>query len=444
MNVLIISANTLPAAPSGPAYVAGAALAAGHTVEVFDALFAQDLISELDSRLANFKPDVVAISIRLVSVFILDDSAEFGTKQLDLRVQVKEIVDCVRRVSDAKVVLGGPGFNYYSPDWLEYLDLDYGIRGEGEVSFPLYLDKLQQGEDIHNVPGCVYRMNGQFVKVPREFVDNLDATAFPAYELFDLDKYYEHDISPAIVTKRGCGFSCIYCPYSSLEGKRYRLKSPERVVDEIEHISRVQPPKMISFCDNNFNVPSRHAQAICQEIIDRQLDVTWGTGTIKPLGVTDDVCRLFKDSGCGYLNLSVESASEKMLTRMKRGCTVEDIQQALTSLSRSELPFGVSLMFGAPGETPETIAETLDVIDNFEVPQGIWVSIGITLWTAHQKVLEAARADGQLRDDKELFSGANYVSPGLPKDYMVELFESLRMKDNYTVQVNKLYADHQW
>jgi radical SAM superfamily enzyme YgiQ (UPF0313 family) len=201
---------------------------------------------------------------------------------------------------------------------------------------------------------------------------------------------------------------------------------------------------MISFCDNNFNVPSRHAQAICQEIIDRQLDVTWGTGTIKPLGVTDDVCRLFKDSGCGYLNLSVESASEKMLTRMKRGCTVEDIQQALTSLSRSELPFGVSLMFGAPGETPETIAETLDVIDNFEVPQGIWVSIGITLWTAHQKVLEAARADGQLRDDKELFSGANYVSPGLPKDYMVELFESLRMKDNYTVQVNKLYADHQW
>jgi radical SAM superfamily enzyme YgiQ (UPF0313 family) len=201
---------------------------------------------------------------------------------------------------------------------------------------------------------------------------------------------------------------------------------------------------MISFCDNNFNVPNRHARAICQEIIDRQLDVTWGTGTIKPLGVTDDVCRLFKDSGCGYLNLSVESASEKILTRMKRGCTVEDIQQALTSLSRSELPFGVSLMFGAPGETPETIAETLDVIDNFEVPQGIWVSIGITLWTAHQKVLEAARADGQLRDDKELFSGANYVSPGLPKDYMVELFESLRMKDNYTVQVNKLYADHQW
>jgi radical SAM superfamily enzyme YgiQ (UPF0313 family) len=441
MKVLIISANTFPAAPSGPAYVAGAALAAGHQVEVFDALFAQDLTGELESKINSFSPDVVAVSIRLVSVFILDDSAEFGTKHFDLRVEVKEIVDCIRRVSDAKIVIGGPGFNYYGPDWLEYLNLDYGIRGEGEVSFPLYLDKLQQGEDIHNVPGCVYRVDGRFVKVPRELVANLDATAFPAYELFDLDKYYEHGISPAIVTKRGCGFSCIYCPYSSLEGKRYRLKSPQRVVDEIQHISRVKRPKMISFCDNNFNVPNRHAQAICREIIDRKLDVTWGTGTIKPLKVTAEVCRLFKDSGCGYLNLSVESASERMLKQMQRGCTVEDIQQAMTSLSRSGLPFGVSLMFGAPGETPETIAETLEVIDNFEVPQGIWVSIGITLWTAHQKVLQDARAEGQLHDDKELFSGANYVSPGLPKDYMVALVESLREKENYTVQVNKLYAD---
>ena len=118
------------------------------------------------------------------------------------------------------------------------------------------------------------------------------------------------------------------------------------------------------------------------------------------------------------------------------------ISQALTSLSRSDIPFGVSLLFGAPGETPETISETLDVIDKFEVPQGIWITIGICLWTPHQKVLEDARADSQLGDNKALFSGVNYVSPQLPKDYMVALVESLRMKENTTVQVNKLYADY--
>ena len=442
MKVLIISANTLPAAPSGPAYVAGAALAAGHTVEVFETLFAQDLIGELERHITNFSPDVVGISIRLVHGFVLDESAEFGTKHLDLRVRVKEIVDCIRRISDAHIVLGGPGFNYYAPDWLEYLNLDYGIRGEAEVSFPQYLKRLEQGEDIHSVPGCVFRMDDHIVKVPREHVDNLDATAFPAYELFDLDKYYELGISPAIVTKRGCGFRCTYCPYSSLEGKRYRLKSPKRVADEIDRICSVKRPKMLSFCDNNFNVPNRHAKAVCQEIIDRKLDVTWGSGTVKPLGITDDVCRLYKDSGCGYLSLSVESASARMLEQMQRGCTVEDIQQALASLSRSDIPFGVCLMFGAPGETPETISETLSVIDKFQVPEGVWVTIGICLWTAHQKVLEDARADGQLDDNDELFNGANYVSPQLPKDYMVALLESLRMKENTTAQVNKLYADY--
>jgi len=442
MKVLIISANTLPSAPSGPAYVAGAALEAGHTVKVFETLFAQDLIGELESQITNFDPDVVGISIRLVHGFVIDESGEFGTKHLDLRIRVKEIVDCIRRISDAHIVLGGPGFNYYAPDWLDYLNLDYGIRGEAELSFPQYLKRLEAGEDIQDVPGCVFRVDDRFVEVPRELVDNLDATAFPAYELFDLDRYYERGISPAIVTKRGCAFRCTYCPYSTLEGKRYRLKSPRRVGDEIEHICRVERPEMLMFCDNNFNVPNGHAKAICQEIIDRKLDVTWGTGTIKPLGVTDDVCRLFYDSGCGYLSLSVESASARMLKQMQRGCTVEDIKQALTSLSRSDIPFGVSLMFGAPGETPETISETLGLIDTFQVPEGVWVTIGICLWTSHQKVLEDARAHGQLDDDKELFSGATYMSPRLPKDYMLELVESLRVKENYTVQVNKLYADH--
>ncbi|MCP4362676.1 MAG: radical SAM protein [Chloroflexi bacterium] len=443
MKALIISANALPASPSGPAYVAGAALAAGHTVEVFEALFAQDMAGELETQIASFRPDVVGISIRLAHGFVLDEGAEFGTRHLDLRVRVKQIVNCVKRVSDAHIVLGGPGFNYYGPDWLEYLNLNYGLRGEADISFPQYLKELENGGDIHSIPGCVYRTDGRFVKVARKFVDNLDDTAFPAYQLFDLEKYYEIGITPAITTKRGCAFNCTYCPYSSLEGKRYRLKSPQRVVDEIEHIYSIKRPKMVSFCDNNFNVPNQHALAICQEIVDRKLDISWGTGTIKPLKITDDVLRLFKDSGCGYLSLSVESASARMLKQMQRGGTVEHTKQALASLSRSDIPFSVSLLFGAPGETPETIAETLAVMDEFHIPQGVWVTIGICLWTSRQKVLEDARADGQLDDDKALFSSANYISPQLPKEYMAELVKTLSMKENYTVQVNKLYADRE-
>jgi radical SAM superfamily enzyme YgiQ (UPF0313 family) len=445
MNVLIISANTFPFSPSGPAYVAGAARDAGHTVDMFDCLFAEDPIPELENHITRFNPDVIGISIRTVAGKIVDENAEFWTTPFDARILVKEIVDCIQQISQAHIVLGGPGFNYYGREWLEYLDLEYGLRGEAEFSFPFYLERLEEGGDIHSIPGSVFQKDGRTVKVPRELIEHLDATALPAYDLFDLDKYAEQNISAGIFTKRGCAFRCTFCPYSSLEGTHYRLKTPERVVDEIEHIQQAKNPIVFQFCDNSFNVPKKHAEAICQEIVERNLDIQWNTISLKPLGISDDLCKLFKNSGCTSLGLSIESASETMLKKMHRGYTVEQVKEALTCLSRSEIPFGISLMFGAPGETPETIAETFQVIDRFLPPDsGMFVTIGLNLWTHHQQVLDDARKDGQLNDDNELFNEVNYLSPELPKEYMLHLIYTLKDRENCAIQVNKPYAEYTW
>ncbi len=403
MKVLLISANTLPASPAGPAYIAGAAIRAGHTVEVFECLFAADLDAGLKAHIHRFDPDVIGVSIRLVHGYVIDEFAEFNTRHLDLRLRVKEVVDCARQATTVPIILGGPGFNYYARDWLEYLDLDYGIRGEADLSFPLYLDRLEKGGDITTVPGCIQRRDGQYVKVPRQLEADLNDTAFPAYELFDLERYYQQGISPAILTKRGCAFRCSYCPYRSLEGSRYRLKSPGRVVDEFEHVRRLKKPKMFMICENNFNSPKHHAEAICRELLDRKVDVNWGTGDLRPMGITTDFCRLLKDSGCSYVNLSIESGSDTMLLSMQRGYTAADIRQSLACLEQSGIPFGVSLMIGAPGETPETITELLALIDSFSIPVGVWMTIGICLWTPRQEVYAIARQQGQLTDDRMLF-----------------------------------------
>jgi HAMP domain-containing protein len=108
----------------------------------------------------------------------------------------------------------------------------------------------------------------------------------------------------------------------------------------------------------------------------------------------------------------------------------------------SEISFGLSIMLGAPGETPETISETFRIVDSYPMIQSIWVNIGLFLWTHHQKVLDAARRDGQLKNDRELFDGAYYISPELPKDYMISLIESLKTRENCTVQVNKPYREY--
>lgn len=442
MNVLLISANTLPASPIGPAYVAGAALRAGHQVETFECLFARDLSAELSAQIEQFHPDVIGISIRLVHGYVLDKTAPFGTRFVDLRPRVRQVVEIVRRVTSVPIVLGGPGFNYFGSDWLDYLNLDYGICGEADFSFPRFLALLEQAGDLSCVPGLIFRKDGQILQVPRDLVADLDQTAFPAYDLFDLDQYHQQGIALGILTKHGCAFQCTYCPYHRLEETDYRLKSPARVVDEMEHIQRLTSPKMIMFCENNFNVPKHHAEAICREILARKLNIRWGTGDLRPIGITADFCQLLKESGCNYLNLSVESGSDQMLQKMKRGYSAADVRQSLACLEKAGIPFGVSLMIGAPGETPETVEESLALIDQFCIPLGTWVTIGICLWSPLQKVLSEARRVGQLVDDQEMFAGTAYLSPDLPEKYMLGLIESLHSRQGYTVQVNKPFGSY--
>jgi radical SAM superfamily enzyme YgiQ (UPF0313 family) len=443
MKTLIVSSNTLPGAfPSGPAYIAGAVRQAGHIVDVYESLFATDSTGPLAAKIDHFQPDVVGVSIRLVHGDVLDASAPLGTRHLDLRPRVKEIVEVTRQNSHARIVLGGPGFNYYANDWLDYLGVDYGIRGEGEESFPLFLERLANGGDIYSVPGCVFRKGDRFETVPARLVEDWDRTALPAYDLFDLEKYAEFKITPSIFTKRGCAFACTFCPYSKLEGKRYRLKSPERVLAEIRHIRQHTSNRQVMFCDNSFNVPQQHAEALCRAFMGERLDFSWGTGDLKPIGITDDFCRLMADSGCFYLNLAIESASAEVLRRMKRGYTVQQVRESLEVLSRSKIPFGASVLFGAPGETPETIAETLNVLKDYHFPCGVWVTLGIYLWTDYQDIVAEARRAGFLKDDKELFSGSVYLSPELPKPYLEDLLVELRAKQGYQVQFNK--PSEQW
>jgi radical SAM superfamily enzyme YgiQ (UPF0313 family) len=444
MKVLLISSNTLPAAPAGPAYLAGAVRRAGHEVRVFERLFSVDLKHDLTNVLHEFQPDVVGVSIRLVFGDSIDPYAPFGTRHTDLRPFVREIVNTVLETSAAWIVLGGPGFHYYARDWLNYLDLDYGIRGEGEETFPLFLRCLEEGGDRYTIPGCVFRENKQYHSVPTHFVEDLNQQALPAYDLFDMEKYAAYGVTPAIFTKRGCVFKCTFCPYSKLEGKGYRLKSSERVLAEIQYIRQHSASQRVMFCDNSFNVPKPHAESICRALITRGMDVQWGTGDLKPVGITDDFCRLMDDSGCFYANLAIESAAEEMLKQMKRGYTVRQVRTSLETMSRSGIPFGVSLMFGAPGETPETIAETLRVMADYDIPNGVWVTIGVYLWTALQDIVADLQNAGKLNDQQDLFSGEVYLSSALSKTYLEELLADLHSKPGYQVQVNQPGENRPW
>lgn len=432
MKVLIISSNRhsqrvapIPAFPSGPAYIAGAALEAGHEVQIFDACFAEDLVAELSGHIGRFGPDVIGVSIRNLS-------NSRRKNAIDLRPSLKEITDCAKRASSAPIVLGGPGFRNWGPELLEYLDLGYGIRGEGEIAFPQYLRILEESGDVRTIPGCIFREDGEIKELPPEPILDLDATPFPVFGLFDLDKYRSVGGMPLIVTKRGCAFQCTYCPQSKLEGPRYRLKSPGRVVDEIERANRELGIDMFYFGDNLFNFPKRHAESICRELISRGLGVNWTLDSLSPLGLTKDFCRLMKEAGCVFPCLAVESGSARMLKRMKRGYGPEEVKAAIINLHSVGIPFIITLLLGGPGETPETISETIGLIDSLPKAQLTLVTIGLML-EHNQEILADAIRDSQLEDESAVWNGRSYLSPTLTDDYVEDLYDSLRARENWEV-----------
>jgi len=427
MKVLIVSSNRYqvpnPVFPIGPAYVAGAAVEAGHEVEVFDCCFAENVAIELERGISRFNPDVIGFSIRNVSTGLMFSHRSF-------RQEVKEITDSIRRISSAPIVLGGPGFNNFGCEWLEYLGLDYGIRGEAELTFPIYLRLLEEGGNIHGIPGSVFRKDDRIYEVHREFIDDLDATPFPAFYLFDLERYVKLGAFPALSTQRGCSFCCSYCPRSFLEGTQYRLKSAKRVVDEVEHIRNTGKVNMFYFADNSFNFPISHAEDICLELIKRKLEMEWTTDCLLPLGMTEGFCHLLKDAGCTLAILAVESGSAKMLKNMNRRYSPEHIKEAIENLKKVGLPVCITLLLGGPGETMETISETINLIDNLPEAQMTLVTIGLAL-EHHMGILADARRDCQLREDSELFEGAYYLSPELSKNYVEELIDYIRAKPNW-------------
>ena len=126
--------------------------------------------------------------------------------------------------------------------------------------------------------------------------ENLDSLELPNRDIFDPRKYLQKGIMLNIRTKRGCPFKCIYCTTSQIEGHKMRLRTPRRVVDEIEGLANEYGAKEFYFTDNIFNYPVSHAESICQEILSRRLDIRWYC-IANPCTLSKDLLQLMRKAG---------------------------------------------------------------------------------------------------------------------------------------------------
>ncbi|MBI2895057.1 MAG: cobalamin B12-binding domain-containing protein [Deltaproteobacteria bacterium] len=380
LNVLLVSPNQErapdPVPPIGAAYVADAARRAGHAVRIADACFdGPTFPGHLARELDELRPDVVGLSLRNV-----DNTTLFGTESYV--PAYREVARVVREHAPrAKLVLGGSAFTLFPHALLEALGADHGIAGEGEAQFVALLDRLD-GSAEQPPEGLLWG-------VPSD----LGPRARPARDLVDLARYHREGGSTNLQTKRGCAFQCSYCSYPALEGARIRTRRPEDVVDEIEGVLREHGIDCFFFVDSVFNVPPDHAVGICDEIVRRNLEITW-SAYLSPAAVTARLFESMARSGCRSVDFGTDAASPATLVALRKGFGVEDVRLASALCREHGIKFSHSLVLGGPGETWSTLDETVANVVATE-PTAVVAVAGVRL---HPGTELAARAiaEGQV------------------------------------------------
>lgn len=408
MRVILVSVNResapSPVAPLGVSYVAGAARTAGHEVELLDLCFSPDIQGDIDGAVRRFAPELIGVSIRNVDNLTFPSSVSYLP-------EIETAVAALKRVSRAPIVAGGPGFSIFPEQLLSFLDLEFGIIGEGEETFCRLAQHLGNGTGVPDLPGVI-RRGGVAPNVTQKSSPLLRIDR-PARDLLDNARYLKLGGMANLQTKRGCPFRCTYCTYPQINGPTLRLRPPAEVVDELASMVEGSGLNQVFIVDDIFNLPHDHAMGICEGIVARGLRVGW-TCFASPLGMTSEMARAMKRAGCQGVEFGADTASPSMLRTLGKPFHQEEIRTAARACWVAGLPAASYLIFGGPGETAESVAETLALFDEIE-PQAVLAFLGIRIYP-NTPLHGVAVSDGVVAAGDDLLIPRFFISPKIEAD----------------------------
>ncbi len=340
-----------------------------HTITAYNDEFtiSEENKAYIQKEIMEFNPDYIGYSFR--NLYNDEDIDEKNKKSIVHYLSialVKPVIEFIRSISNAVIIGGGVAFSIEPKLYMHYLNLDYGIIGEGEKVFELLISYLETGGDISAIPGLVFKKDTLYKVNKNVFINDLDQ--MPAMDIGGFNEFCElcHKESnyANIQTKRGCAFKCIYCAYPSLEGKEYRLRSIDTIISEILYLKNTYDINRIFITDSVFSYPRKHSQDFCLELIKRNIDIHW-VAYINPRDITKELLFVYKNAGCLKLILAIDSLSAKVLEKYKKDFNIEEIKKCVKSLQAVGIPFMVELILGGPGESEETIDETIQFCEDY-------------------------------------------------------------------------------
>ena len=339
-----------PFIPLGLAYLGAVAEQAGHSVTVIDCQGERLNYESFRQRIAGVPSDVVGVT----STTLLYNSA-------------KTIMEVAKEVHPNAInMIGGSHVSFWDENALkETKAFDLIVRKEGELTFLELLDRIQANKGFEDVLGTTVRTkNGIQRNEDRPFLNDLDSLPSPAYHLLPLDSYHRmgKTIFP-IVTSRGCVQWCDFCSTVRMFGRGYRVRSPKKVVDDMEMLHSKYGESQFTFYDDAFTINRNHTLEMCADIKARKLDVEWDCET-RVDAVDKELLEKMRDAGCITIWFGVESGSEKILDKMHKKINREQVREAFKMAQKVGMMTIASAVIGFPGETEETAWETINFINS--------------------------------------------------------------------------------
>jgi radical SAM superfamily enzyme YgiQ (UPF0313 family) len=404
MRVLLISANTerinMPTMPVGLACVGAAATRAGHDCAFLDLLQESRPHDAVKARIIAFRPEVIGISVRNID----DQSMQNPRFLLD---PTRSVVETCRAASSAPIVLGGAGYSLFPDDALVYLRADYGVAGDGEEVFPALLDCLARGAEPRTLPGV--HVAGIPNAVQPTFAAELDALALPDESLWAALDPSAPDLWVPVQSRRGCPNDCSYCATFRIQGRRIRSRSPRAVV---EHIARLVAHgfRRFYFVDNSFNIPEPHALDLCRHLRALTPNLMWRC-ILYPHRVQDRLVHAMAEAGCVEAALGFESGSARVLKAMNKRFDAPEVRRISQLLAAHGIRRVGFLLLGGPGETRESVEESLQFAQSLGLDQ-LRITIGIRIYPG-TPLAQRAAVEGRIAHHDSLLRPRFYLAPGL-------------------------------
>lgn len=405
--------------PLGLCYLAAVLRENDFEVKIVDAPGQFMSIEETIKEVLEFKAQYVCLAATIISIF---PAADFANE--------------LARKSGAKVILGGPHVTAVPEETMErFPEFKIAIIGEAEITLPEVLTVLENGGDLKDVDGLIFRSDGKLIKTrPRKLIDNLDDLPLPAYDLIPnlAEKYrpskltYHRLPSTSIITSRGCPHQCTFCD-RSVFGNKWRFHSAEYILKVITWLHKDFGIVDFFFMDDHFTVNKERVMKVCNAIIDSKLDITWAV--IGRVDYVDaEMLKLMKKAGCKQVSYGLESGSQVILDFLKKGVTLEKIRWGVKLTKEIGIEVKGLFMVGTPKETKETLDETMNFIKELKLD---FVNVGAFTPIPGAEIYEDAKKYGDFEADwrKMNLWDVTFVPHGLTKEYIEQFVKRCSGKE---------------